>query len=877
MTRYLSGHELRQTFVGFFRERGHLELPSMSLVPADDPSVLFVTAGMQQIIPFFVGERVPPSKRLVSVQKCLRTVDIEEVGDPAHLTFFEMLGNFSVGDYFVKEAIQWTWEFLIDILKLPLDRLWATVYPGDELARRTWLDAGMPTERVIDDPSNWWTRAGLAGPAGPDSEVHFDRGEQFGCGEPDCNPLCERCERYVEVWNNVFMQSYVNERNEVLRPLEYKNIDTGQGFDRMLMVVQGKETVYETDVFQTVLDAACSVTGHAYGDDPAIDKSLRVIVDHSRSLTMAMADGALPGNEGRNYVLRRLLRRAVLRGRLMGAGEPFMTKPIAAVIETMKSQYPEVEARAETIMRMIEIEEERFAETLARGLPLLEELIASAPNGTVRGQDAFLMHDTYGLPIELIQELAAERNIAVDIDAFNAALAEQQVRARSRRSSSGPSSDTGRLDDLLRGYPPTEFLGYSELTAAATVLSILKDGATVDKAAAGDDVGIVLDRSPFYAEAGGQVGDSGEIRSDAALMRVRDTQKIGTGVYIHFAEVESGSLRVEDNVRVAVDTRRRGRIRSHHSATHLLHLALHEVLGNDATQAGSLVAPDRLRFDFRWPGGLTLDQMTAVERRVNELVFANEPVYTQLMSQQDAIASGAMALFGEKYGDTVRVVAMGPSRELCGGTHVAETAEVGPVVITSESGIGTGVRRVEALAGLGAVEYLNGFRESVFQAAGLLGTQPAGVQARIEDLTNQLADAERRLAALTRDAARSLAGELVALAEPLPGHAAGRYIVARVDADSKDNFLRLSAHVLEALASGVVAFGAVIDGKPLFAVSVSKDMVSRGHNAREIAKQIGDKVSGGAGGTAEFSQGGGRNADGMDAGLDAARSLILSG
>ena len=872
----MTGDELRRSFLNFFAERGHLELPSLALIPRDDPSVLFVTAGMQQMIPFFVGEEEPPSKRLTSIQKCLRTVDIEEVGDESHLTFFEMLGNFSVGDYFVPEALRFTWAYLTDVLAIPSERLWATIYPGDELARSNWLEIGLPAERVVEDESNWWTRAGLAGPAGPDSEVHYDRGLKYGCGEPDCNPVDGRrdCHRFVEIWNNVFMDSFVNEKNQVVRPLTSRNIDTGQGFERLLMVIQDVETVYETDVIAPIIASVAEVVGVRYKDDESVDRPIRIISDHCRALTMAMADGGIPGNEGRGYVLRRLIRRAVLRGRLMGIERPFLSEPVSAVIRVMSGRYPNVADRAEAILSSIQLEEERFSQMLVRGRPVLELLLMAAreDQGVVPGTDAFLLHDTHGFPFEFVREVAAERGLAVDTEGFEAELRNQQARGRAGRST-GEQRDLENLAVLAERVESTRFLGYSELEATVAVVGLIAGGWLTESVSRGDEVELVLDRTPFYAESGGQVGDTGTIVGPNGTVEVADTQRPFGGLIVHKGRVSAGSLTVGDQVRAAVDTRRRADIRPHHSGTHLLHLALHEVLGPQATQAGSLVAPDRLRFDFHWPRAVTAAELDRIQERINELVFEDEPVVTREMSFDAAVAEGAMALFGEKYGDTVRMVQMGPSKELCGGTHVAETLDIGSMIILSESGIGSGVRRIEALAGPAAYRHFMKSERVVREASNTLGANPDRLADRAAEVVEHLRASEKRISQLSRQLNSRQASELIESAEVLNG-TDSRLIVKRVASDTTDSLLQLTVGTAKSLGSGVVVLASLIEGKPQFAAAVSKDLEDSGYNARAIAQKVGQEVGGGAGGSSSFAQGGGREAAKLDAGLDQAASFV---
>ena len=872
----MTGDELRKSFVGFFAERGHVHLPSLPLILRDDPSVLFVTAGMQQMIPFFLGEEQPPSRRLTSIQKCLRTVDIEGVGDESHLTFFEMLGNFSVGDYFVPEALDFTWTYLTDTLALPPERLWATVYPGDDLARDKWLQIGMAPERLVDDPSNWWTRTGLAGPAGPDSEVHYDRGIQYGCGLPDCSPVDGRpeCHRFVEIWNNVFMDSFVNEKNEVQHKLASKNIDTGQGFERLLMVVQGVETVYETDVFTPVINAVAEAIGRPYKSDESIDRSIRIVADHVRSLVMAMSDGAIPGNEGRGYVLRRLIRRAVLRARLLGVDRAFLREPVSAVITVMSPWYQNVSDRAQIILSAIDLEEERFAEMLIRGKPLLENVLeaAASSGGVVPGHEAFLLHDTYGLPLELIEEVAGERNLTVDVAAFESELHKQQERGRASRVT-GEQRGLENLAVLAERIDPTTFIGYVELEGQSRVEGLIVSGEIVHQAEEGAEVEVVLDKTPFYAESGGQVGDTGVIVGVTGTMEVLDTQRPFGGIIVHKGKVTSGSITVGDEVTATVDARRRGDIRPHHSATHLLHLALHEVLGPQATQAGSLVAPDRLRFDFQWPCPVSDAELELIQERINQLVFEDDPVITRELSYDQAVAGGAMALFGEKYGDVVRMVQMGPSKELCGGTHVTETIDVGPVLITSESGIGSGTRRIEAVAGRAAYRRFMQSEHQVREAAAVLGSPPDRLVERAGEVVEQLKSVEKRVAQVTRDLAAHQAADLVVSADTLNGDGS-RIVVKRISADAPDDLFQLAATTSRSLGSGVVVLGSVIAGKPQFAAAVSKDLEGKGYNAKAIAQKVGQAVGGGAGGSSSFAQGGGRDESGLDSGLREAEMFI---
>jgi alanyl-tRNA synthetase len=868
----MTGDEIRESFIQFFKERGHVELPSLPLIPPNDPSVMFTTAGMQQMIPFFLGEASPPARRLVSIQKCLRTVDIEEIGDTSHLTFFEMLGNFSVGDYFKREALQWSWEYLTERLRLSPDRLWATIYPGDEEAEAIWRAIGLPPERILEDPENWWWRPGLAGPAGPDSEIHYDRGREYGCGQADCNPLCKRCERFVEIWNNVFMTYFVNERNEIQYPLASKNIDTGQGFERLAMVVQQVGSVYETDVFLPIIQAVSQIAGKAYGDDAAADRSMRIIADHSRALTMAIGDGATPSNEGRGYVLRRLLRRAVLRGHMLGIDRPFLTEPADAVIGVMQKRYPAVREQRDMILAIIRQEEERFAATLTRGLAMVTNALDRAAHngGVVPGEAVFVLYDTYGFPPELTRELAHERGLRIDTAGYERALEQQRRRSEAALATMEREQGLESYIAIAERSAPSIFTGYTETESEGQIVGLIVDGRLVDSAGVGQEVEVVLDRTPFYAEAGGQVGDSGEIVGPHGRITISDTQRPYGSLIVHRGRVAEGEVAVGDHVVARIDAERRRAIRPHHSATHLLHLALRELLGPQATQAGSLVAPDRLRFDFRWPTPLTPEQIERIQDYINQQVFAALPVITRIESYNEAIAEGAIALFGEKYGDKVRVVTMGRSKELCGGTHVSNTAEIGMVLITSESGIGTGIRRIEAVAGPAAYRYVQQLDRTVSAAAAALDTTRGRLVERAQQVAEELREAERRVEQLTRHLVEHKAAELVAHATSLNGaggQGSARLIVQRVDVDTNTALQQLAIATRRALGSGIVVLGTVIADKPQFVAVVSPDLVDQGYNARALAQLVGQAVRGGAGGSAEFAQGGGREAANLDAGL----------
>lgn len=870
----MNSSTIRQKFIDFFIERGHLQLPSLSLIPSD-PSVttLFTIAGMQQMIPYFMGREDPPSRRIITDQRTVRTVDIDEVGDFSHLTLIEMLGNFSVGDYFKHEAIAFTWDFLTKTMEIPADRWWATIYPGDEEARQAWLDAGLPADRIVESEKNWWDQ-GPVGPCGPDSEIHYDRGPEYGCGRPDCRPEQDCCERFLEVWNNVFMVYFQEESGE-RRPLPWRNIDTGMGLERLVTVVQGGETVYDTDLFQPIISAVTDITGVPYKSDPAVDRSLRIISDHCRAITFIIADGVMPSAEGRGYVLRRLLRRAALHGRLLGIDRPFLQDPIAATIDVLGGYWKELPARRGHIMQVVGNEERRFLQTVGRGLGLFEDVVerAAGSGGVISGSEAFMLSDTYGFPLELTVELAADRGLTVDRDGYAVALREQQERGRRNHlQNQGRVTTPEGYADLAGSLEPTEFTGYDELQTPTEVVGILANGQPVTRAEVGDEIEIVLTSTPFYAEAGGQVGDQGWIRTDSGSVRVEDTQRPVASLIVHRGRVEEGAVAVGDAALAEVDAERRLHIVPHHSATHLLHKALQEVLGPEATQAGSLVAPDRLRFDFRWSRPMTADEIREVQDRVNAAIWANLPVTRRIVSYDEAIQSGAMALFGEKYGDRVRVISMGEwSKELCGGTHVNATGDIGLVVITGETGIGSGVRRIEALAGAAAYAYVQRIREQLAETAGLLDVRPEHLISRVQQLSTDLRDRERQVEALTQRLAAGEAEKLLRDGVAVDGFTV---VAQRIAADSVE-YLQATADALRAqLDRGIVVLGTVVEGKPQFTMAVTRNLKDRGFQANALLREAARSAQGGAGGTAEFAHGGGRDASKVQDVLETAVQLI---
>jgi len=864
---YLSGSEVRRTFLRFFESKGHTVLPSYPLVPGDDPSILWINCGMAPLKPYFQGIAKPPNLRLATSQKSIRLNDIENVGHtPRHQTFFEMLGNFSIGEYFKQEAITWAWELVTEHYKLPTEQLWVTVHPTDDEARQIWLrEVGLPAGRVVDDETNFWDIG--PGPCGPNSEIYIDRGRSFSqCDDPNCGPLCE-CGRFMEFYNLVFTQYNHNEDGS-RTPLPRKNIDTGMGLERITSIVQGVATTFETDLLWPLVDGAAKLLGLTYGQDPQRDLGLRVIADHVRSVAFCVADGPLPSNEGRGYVIRRLLRRAARYGVSAGVSEPFLCRLVPVAAHLMADEYPEVGERAEYLAGIVRQEEERFGAALAEGMRIAGDMISDAiaqGQGVLAGQHAFRLYDTFGFPLDLTEDLAAESGLAVDREGFEHQMAGQRQRARAGRAQdAGWESDAAAVAEALAGVPAAEFVGYEHLEITARLNGIVKGRERVSalgpSAGGSSDFYVSLDRTPFYAEAGGQVADSGELRWAGGALRVVDVQRLTDGRVVHRVEgALTGALTEGDEIIAAVDTERRLAVARNHTATHLVHRALKEVLGASANQAGSLVTPDRLRFDFTYTEALTREELLEVERRANEAILRNDPVTWCETTLADARARGAVALFGEKYGDRVRVVSAGDwTHELCGGTHVAATGQIGLVFIPGESSIGSGIRRIEALTGHPAHQALRQDHEQLGRLAGILRSTPDGMPGRIEELQTRLKQLERENEALRLKAGRggveAILGETWEFA---PGATAAAGVLA---VSSIDELRRHSDVVRDRLGpGGVGVVGAEIDGKAALVVTVGKELVSRGLRAGDVAKRVSAIVNGSGGGRPDMAQAGGRD------------------
>ncbi len=849
--------EIRKMYKQFFSEQGHLVLPSASLVPHDDPTLLWINAGMAPLKPYFDGRVIPERPRIVTAQKCIRTNDIENVGHTArHHTMFEMLGNFSFGDYFKREAIHWAWTFLTEWLELEADRLSVTVHHSDDEAFKIWHEeVGIPKERIVlGDEDNFWEIG--EGPCGPCSEIFFDRGEVYGCGSADCKPGCD-CDRFLEIWNLVFTQ-YNKEADGSYTPLPKKNIDTGMGLERIASVLQDVPNNFETDLFMPIIQATADVAGVAYGEDEQRDVHFKIIADHLRTVTFAIGDGVLPGNEGRNYIIRRLLRRAVRSGRKLGIERPFFFQLVHVVSDIMGDDYPEVREKKDFIGRVVHTEEERFLETLAEGESLLQDTLdrlKQEGKTVLSGEDAFRLYDTFGFPIDLTEEMAQEQGVSVDRDGFMQHLEEQRERARAaRQAAEGMNSERGVLESLTT---PSQFVGYTQLATNSVVTALIRDNTLVERLEAGQEGEVLLDVTPFYAESGGQVADIGILQSQEGSAEVVDVKKAPHGQHLHRVRVLSGQLTTGHPVKAEVKADVRRDIVKNHTATHLLHKALREVLGEHVTQAGLLVEGPRLRFDFSHFGALTPEELAEVERRVNDVIWRDEPVEIREMDIDAAKSMGAMALFGEKYGKVVRVVKAGDySIELCGGCHVERTGLIGLFKITSEAGIGAGVRRIEAVTGRYAYQYVRAQEELLQDAAQLLKTSVAEFLPRLERVLEEGRQLERELESAKAKLNRGRAAELANQVTVVAGIPVVSAIIPDVDMDG----LRQTVDELrEKLQSYVIVLGSVVGDKVQFVAAVSKDLQARKLHAGQLVKRVAAVAGGGGGGRPDLAQAGGKN------------------
>ncbi len=871
----MSGDEVRQAFLRFFEERGHKTIPSSSLIPHGDPTLLLTSAGMVQIKPYFLGLEVPPSPRLASCQKCFRTTDIDLVGDNKHLTFFEMLGNFSVGDYFKKEAISWAWEFVTERLKLPEERLWVTIYLDDDEAFAYWEQIGVPSERILrfGEEDNFWGPAGDSGPCGPCSEIHYDFGEEFGCGRPECKPNCD-CGRFSEIWNLVFTQ-YDQDRDGERTPLPKPNIDTGMGLERTVAALQGKPSVYGTDIFVPLMEQVCRLSGKSYGQDENVDRATRIVAEHGRATTFLIADGVLPSNEGRGYVLRRVLRRACLFGRRLGLDRPFLGEIAGVVTDMMSHVYPELIANKDLIGKVLEAEEERFNLTLDTGLNLVESLIEQAVKlggNWLSGQEVFRLYDTYGFPTELTSEIAKERGLSIDWEGFQEEMERQRERARAGQK---PVDVTGKVS--VKGEVQlggTEFVGYEATTSRSRVLELRVRGQSAEIASEGSEVDIILDRSPLYGEMGGQVGDTGEISSPKGKVAIANTVRGPSDMMVHQGRVIEGSISIGDEVEAKVDVARRLDIARNHTATHLLQAALRGVLGAHVYQRGSLVEPQRFRFDFSHLAAITEEQLGGIQKWVNERIRQDLPVKAKDVSYSQALAEGAIALFGEKYGETVRVVEIGEpaiSRELCGGTHVKSTGEIGFFLIIGESSIGTGLRRIEALTGRFAESLIEENRSALQNMAKEIGSLPQEVHNKVRALANELEQERKRSLWLERELSVRIAESLLGRTKQMNGVTV---LAAEVPPLTMPILREMGDILRDRLRSAVIVLATVYNDKPNFLAMVTPDLVAKGFHAGEIVKQVAKATGGGGGGKATMAQAGGKDLSKLNEALNSVESVI---
>ncbi len=860
-------NELRESFLSFFESKEHLRLPSFPLIPRNDKSLLLINSGMAPMKPYFQGTQVPPRKRVCTCQKCIRTPDLENVGKTArHGTYFEMLGNFSFGDYFKKEAIPWAWEFLTVTLGIPADKLWPSVYEKDDEAYALWRDViGVPEERIVrlGKGDNFWEHG--SGPCGPCSEIYFDRGEKYGCGSPDCKPGCD-CDRYMEIWNNVFSQ-FDNDGNGNYTELVQKNIDTGMGLERLACVMQGVDNLFEVDTVRRILDTVCEYAGKTYGKEYKDDVSIRIITDHIRSTSFMIADGVLPSNEGRGYVLRRLIRRACRNGRLLGIDRAFLADLAEIVIQENEGAYPEVREKADYIKKILSIEEQNFDKTIDKGLEILSDKIAeleAAGKKELPGADLFKLYDTYGFPADLVIEILEEKGMTANTDEFKACMDEQKKLARERmRDNGGWKKEDG---DLLVEIPKTEFCGYTDEKCSGRVLAIIFEGALSDSVSEGEFT-LVLDKTVFYGEGGGQVGDTGAITFDGGKATVLDTRKTD-GKYMHICRLENGILNVGDTVECELDTERRAAIRRNHSAVHLLQAALRAVLGNHVEQAGSYVDEKIARFDFNHFEPMTAEQVEMVEALVNSYILAGAEVNTVETDVESAKKMGAMALFGEKYGSVVRVVKMGEfSTELCGGTHLDNTAKAGLFKILSESSVAAGVRRIEAVTGMGFVDAYNTEKSLIADTAKALKTQNlADISAKAEAAMNEIKELKAKLEAASAEIAALKTGSLADSAKMIGKF---RVITANIPGMGAAE-LRAACDILKDKYPDVVAVLASGEGdKVNFASVCGADAVKNGAHAGKLVKVAATAALGGGGGRPDSASAGGKDASKIPAALEA--------
>lgn len=866
-------NELREKFLSFFESKGHLRLPSFSLIPKDDNSLLLINSGMAPMKKYFTGEVTPPRKRVTTCQKCIRTPDIERVGITArHGTYFEMLGNFSFGDYFKHEATAWAWEFFTKVLEMPEELLYVSIYENDDEAFDIWTkEVGVDPSHIVrmGKEDNFWEHG--SGPCGPCSEIYFDRGPENGCGKPDCHVGCE-CDRFVEVWNLVFTQ-FNNDGHNNYTPLDHPNIDTGMGLERLACVMQGVDNLFLVDTVQNIMKHISELTGVKYGESEKSDISLRVITDHIRSTTFMIGDGVMPSNEGKGYVLRRLLRRAARHGRLLGMKEPFLYKVCETVIKENESAYPELREKQEFITKLIKVEEENFLNTVEQGMNMLQGIIDRGDVEVLSGEDSFKLHDTFGFPIDLTREILEEKGISVDIDRFYELLAEQKKRSRDMRKNAGADawiSDSTDLTDVAK----TEFVGYSENETQAEILAIVKDGERVEAVGEGESAIFVLNKTPFYGESGGQIGDTGVISGEGFEIEVTNTTKDQGGIFLQAGVVKSGSVAVGMSADAKIDAVRRMDIMRNHTTAHLLQAALREVLGNHVEQAGQLVTDHSVRFDFTHFSAPTAQELMAVEERVNEVILAGMPVEVMEMPIEEAKKMGAMALFGEKYGDVVRVVKAGDfSTELCGGTHVDNTAKIGLFKIRQEGSVAAGVRRIEAVTGHGVLKMVEDAMNMIAQTAITLKiSNPREIVAGAERVAGELKEQSRKIQELSDKIAATQIDSLMANSQLEKGV---RIICAAMTDVTGDVIKEMCGKILDVAPKAVIVLAGINEGKVTFGCACGKEAREKGANAGKIVKAVAQIAGGNGGGKPDLAMAGAKDPTKVDEAIMQAKSIIL--
>ena len=870
---WTSLNDIREKYLSFFESKGHLRLPSFSLVPNNDKSLLLINSGMAPMKKYFTGEVTPPRSRVTTCQKCIRTPDIEQVGKTArHGTFFEMLGNFSFGDYFKKEATAWAWEFCTKVLEMPVDKLYVTIYENDDEAFEIWTKQnGVDPSHIVrlGKEDNFWEHG--SGPCGPCSEIYFDRGEKYGCGSPDCGPGCE-CDRFTEFWNNVFSQ-FNNDGNGNYTELAQKNIDTGMGLERLACIMQGVDNIFEVDTVQNTMKKISEIAGVKYHDDAKNDVSLRVITDHVRSSTFMIGDGVIPSNNGRGYVLRRLIRRACRHGRLLGVNEPFLYKVCETVLEDNKVAYPELQDKAELIKKVILSEEESFGKTIDAGLARLDEYIENTDGTVFSGEDAFKLNDTFGFPLDLTKDVLEERGMTVDEEKFNELLANQKATARAARKDAG--ADAWKNTSVKIDAEKTVFTGYTDFTAEAKVLALVNaDGELVDMLGAGEKGSVVLDKTPFYATSGGQVADTGVITVDGVEFDVEDTSKNADGIYIHSGTVKEGVVSVGNTVNAQIDADRRKSIMRNHTAAHLLQAALREVLGTHVEQAGQLVNDKEVRFDFTHFNPLTTEELGRVEAIVNKEILACAPVSMQEMPIEEAKKMGAMMLFGEKYGDIVRVVKAGDaSTEFCGGTHVASTGELGLFKIVSEASVAAGVRRIVALTGTGVLNYLNECEDTVKFASATFKSADNEVKDRITAIVAENKAKDKEIQNLNAEMTKLKSADMFSSAIDVDGL---ELYTAKVDGTTPDA-LRSMGDDVKTKGDNVVAVLAGVNGdKANFVAVCGKDAIAKGVKAGDLVKEVAKIANGGGGGRPDSAMAGAKDITKIDEALSKTEEIVKS-